>query len=257
MIILILTRGRVDKQITLSSIPDSLLPNTYIVCPASEVEAHVYKGRQCIAQPDHVRGISAKRQWLIENAKELFGETKLFMLDDDLSFNVRIAGTVKLRKFNHKEELREAFEHLYAMLDLYALVGVSTRQGNNNEPADYAENTRILRFFGMDTAKVGDAKFGRVELMEDYDFQLQLLRAGKKNYVLYKFCQDQPASGSVGGCSDYRTKELQELSAHKLKELHPEFVRVTMKQPKNGWEGMGERTDVTIYWKKAYKSYGG
>lgn len=248
--IFILTKNRIGKQVTLKNLPPSLLSRTFLVCPKSEAEVH---GHQTWYPPDEVTGVCKTRQWILDNAKAVFGVNKIFMLDDDLNFNIRIEGTTKLRKLKDPEELSLAFETLNTWLDTIPVVGMSTRQGNNTVQFSYADNTRILRFFGFNLHNVS-ARFDRQRVMEDFDFLLQMLRQGKPNRVLYTFTQDQPQSGSAGGCSDYRTAELQASCAHQLKASHPEFVTVTEKEVKKGWFEGGKRTDVIIYWKKAFAS---
>ena len=252
MKIFILTKNRVGKQLTLANLPLSLYKDTYLVCPKEEAEQHKH---QSWNPPDHVKGVCMTRQWIIENAENVFGEHKIFMLDDDLSFNIRIPASTKLRKIASDAELYQAFDLMYRWMDEIPVVGMSTRQGNNTVEEGWADNTRILRFFGINTREA-TARFDRLRVMEDYDFLLQMLRQGKQNRVLYLFSQDQPASGSAGGCSDYRTLELQAECANKLADLHPRFVKVVQKQPKTGWLDGQPRTDVTIYWKKAFKSSG-
>lgn len=248
----ILTRSRVGKQITLNNLPPSVQRQTFLVCPSNEQGQHAH---QHLCPPDTVRGVGPTRQWIVEYARQQ-GQRKIFMMDDDLNFNVRIGDeTTKLRKLTSSEELLPMFDTLLQWLDDYAAVGVSTRQGNNTVSAPYVENTRILRFFGINTASIESARFDRLEVMEDFDFLLQLLRVGKPNRVLYTYTQDQPMSGAAGGCSDYRTPEVQRVSAFRLQDKHPEFVQVTEKKVKKGWFGDdSSRTDVIIYWKKAYKS---
>lgn len=250
MKIFILTKNRVGKQVTLKNLPPSLLADTFLVCPQNEQGAH---GHPTWCPPDDVTGVCKTRQWILDHAESVFGDHKIFMLDDDLNFNVRIDGTTKLRKLDTPEELTEAFTLLDTWLDEIPVVGMSTRQGNNTNPKNYADNTRILRFFGFNLHQVS-ARFDRQRVMEDFDFLLQMLRQGKPNRVLYTFTQDQPQSGSPGGCSDYRTAELQAQCAHQLKASHPDFVTVTEKEVKKGWFDGGKRTDVIIYWKKAFAS---
>jgi len=70
--------------------------------------------------------------------------------------------------------------------------------------------------------------------------------------VLNKWVTNQHGSNLAGGCSHYRTQEVQEESARKLAELHPGLVSVVKKAAKN-W-GWAERTDVTVGWKKAFRA---
>ena len=96
--------------------------------------------------------------------------------------------------------------------------------------------------------------FGRIPVMEDFDITLQLLRRGYPNMILNHWVHNQGGSDTTGGCSTFRTPELQEKAANMLKEFHPNFVKVVEKETKTSWGGK-KRTDVTVYWKKAYKSY--
>ena len=61
-------------------------------------------------------------------------------------------------------------------------------------------------------------------------------------------------SNADGGCSSYRSLELQEKTSNKLKDKFPEFVTVVKKKTKTGWNNIGERVDVRIRWQKAYKT---
>ena len=72
------------------------------------------------------------------------------------------------------------------------------------------------------------------------------------NVCLNEWVHNQGGSGSAGGCSTYRTPEIQAEAAHKLHEHHRPFVKVVKKTTKTAWGG-GERTDVIVQWKKAYK----
>ena len=92
--------------------------------------------------------------------------------------------------------------------------------------------------------------FGRLEVMEDFDVALRLLRAGHDNVILNNWANNQAGSGKEGGCSHFRTPELHAACASKLASLHPGFVKVVQKTTKGAWGG-GTRTDVNIAWKKA------
>jgi hypothetical protein len=89
--------------------------------------------------------------------------------------------------------------------------------------------------------------------MEDFDVTLQLLRKGHRNAVLNQWAQDQGTSNAPGGCSTYRTPEVQAAGAYGLQKLHPDFVTVVDKETKQAWGG-GVRKDVRIAWKKALES---
>ncbi len=140
----------------------------------------------------------------------------------------------------------------------YALVGISARQGNNRQEDTRVFNTRMNNAYAMhcDTLRKNPIRWDRMPLMEDFDVTLQLLRLGYENAVLYEFAWNQSGgSSAAGGCSGYRTNEMQAQCAGRLKELHPDFVTVVTKKAKGGaWKGMEERKDVRMQWKKALAS---
>lgn len=258
MQIYIPSMGRASKQVTLRHIPAEFLPRTFLVVPVEEVE--FYK-TYC---PDPrlggilgcpAKGIGPTRQFIMEQAQVKF----VFMFDDDMYIYRRIGDTVKLAKAT-PFEVCELFTTMRQWLvDGYAHVGLSARQGNNHVAAPYkdltrmcnayAHNVEIFRHYGL--------RFDRTHFMEDFDLTLSLLELGFPNRVMFQFCWNQVGSNEGGGCSTYRTGERQAEAAHKLKELHGDVVRVVQKISKPGsgcWKGMKTRTDVVISWQKALKT---
>jgi hypothetical protein len=74
--------------------------------------------------------------------------------------------------------------------------------------------------------------------------------------VLNNWCNNQAEGSSAdGGCSTYRTPELQAQAARLLAELHAPYVKVVEKETKTAWGG-GTRTDVMIQWKRARHNAG-
>ena len=96
-------------------------------------------------------------------------------------------------------------------------------------------------------------KFTHAKYMSDFDVTLQLLRKGFPNLVLAHWCQNQGSSNAPGGCSATRTIESLREAAESLARRHTPFVKLVTKQTKTAWGG-GERTDVQVAWKKAFKS---
>lgn len=133
-------------------------------------------------------------------------------------------------------------------------VSISPRQANHQAGAGPAPvvqyNVRTLRFLAYQTAAFLAVKHGRVEVMEDFDVNLQILRRGGRNALAHYWAQDQRMTGTEGGCSTYRTHAVQEAAARKLAELHPDFVKLVEKVNKGGG-AFGTRMDVNIAWKKA------
>lgn len=247
MIIAIPTYGRPSKQATWDGLPKALRENTVLV--VQEREAHRYGKYPIRVLPSEIQTIGPTRQWILEN----MNDTKIVQVDDDFTICCRDAGSVKLHQATDQEKL-DLFERIDSALDEYSHVGVSARQGNNRVEEEEKEVARMTGFTAVNTKLIPEGvKYDRMEVQEDLDFTLQLLREGHKNLVLYRWCYNQPGSNTSGGCSSFRTMEVQARSARRLAELHPGFVKVVEKETKTSWNGQ-KRTDVTVYWKKAYES---
>lgn len=248
--IVINTLGRINNQITWRNLPEAIREYTYL--SVQKHEFHEYpKGYSLIMLPEEVKNLPQTRQWLIDTIQTRF----LLIMDDDLSFFTRRNGD---HKHLHKVGDADIFEMLSAMhfeCHHNPMVGISAREGNNRVEQDITYCTRSMRMFMLDLEKVRKvgARFDRTKTKEDMDMTLQLLRAGHKNAVFYKWANDHVSSNAPGGCALYRTLELMKEDAEVLAKLHPGFVKVVEKQTKTSWNGM-KRTDVIVQWKKAYMS---
>lgn len=243
---------------TLQQFDPALYPKIRIACTATDPSLPDY--RRLFDSTFRVfafgaSGIADKRRIIGEHVSDL----TFFMMDDDIRFfrrkspddyhlvGLSTGGTVQM--LDHVEQL---------LLGGYAAVGISAREGNNRLPYGLVENTRLMRAVGFRTDAFVASEHGRVEVMEDFDILLQLLRRGFKNCLLSQYAQDQRQTNAPGGCSIWRTHELHDRSARKLAELHPSLVSLRQKVNKTGGD-FGTRTEVTIAWKKAYaegQSYG-
>lgn len=243
--IFVVTYGRIGKQVTWRNLPPSVQQRATLLVDHREAVSH--GDIPVTVLPEGCHGIGAVRQWMIDNSPE-----KVIMLDDDLRFAVRREDDRKLLKQAAPVQLEEMFWHLENCLDSYPLVGVASREGANNCTDHLMHNTRVLRLlaYRADILRELDVRFDRVPVMEDFDVALQLLRHGHENLVLNEWAHNQEGSGKEGGCSTYRTMELQAQAAERLAELHPGLVRVVEKETKTAWGG-GRRKDVVVYWKKA------
>lgn len=88
----------------------------------------------------------------------------------------------------------------------------------------------------------------RAEAYCDYNLSLRLLREG---YLTAYFTMliIETALNNPGGCSDYRTLQLEEQGMEYILEKYPEFARASV--AKNWGKGV-ERKSATIQWKKAF-----
>lgn len=196
------------------------------------------------------KGIGKVRQHIID-----ISEGPVLMLDDDLSFFVRRDDDrTKLLKATPKD-ISAMIKRMESTLGRYAHAAIAVREGANRNTEPVIHNTRCLRALGYNATELKrlGVRFDRLPVMEDFDVALQLLRKGCPSLTLNDWAQDQGTSNAPGGCSTYRSREVQAKGARGLAKLHPDFVTVVTKETKGAWGG-GERTDVRIAWKKAYES---
>lgn len=246
MKIIIPTYRRVTNQSTFLSLPDSYkVKTTFVVDSVDAKNLKVRLGitdEQILIHPENVKSIAQKRAFIIE-----YFNGKILMLDDDLRFANRIAGTTKLEQAT-KATIEKYFKEIEDALDIYVHVGISARQGNNNLEEKWVKNTRMMYALGYWLPTVNEVcSLGRIETREDMDYTLQLLKAGYPNVVLSELCVDQKYN-SPGGASTERTVESSNRDAERLAELHPGIVKVVEKN----YEKSIPRKEVICYWKKAF-----
>lgn len=203
-------------------------------------------------------GIAATRHWIGQYARAV-EQDKFLMLDDDIRFLIRKSPEVWNLREAEPEEVTQMLGLVEKLLGKYGHVGISAREGQAHmglgDLESVSENTRTLRALAYRTDDFLSVEHGRVQVMEDFDVNLQLLRKGIPNANTVYFAQGQKMTNAPGGCSTYREHAVQEASAHKLAELHEGFVKTRQKANKTDKEGFGTRTEVTIQWKKAFASH--
>jgi len=247
------TRGRIswDKQVTLN---EFLLKSRYrpiLVCPRDEATTHRRHYNRIAVCP--MMGIGPTRQWILERASSDI----VLLVDDDMKFQYRPdQSSVQLQQCSDLNGMVQRC--IDTVLSGYIHGGMSARQGNNHVKGPHKDCCRNCNFHFLDRKKVlgTGARFDRLPVMEDFHFTLTLLTNGWPNRVLYDYCWNQ-RPGSIGGCSLYRTLELQSQAAHMLYKAFPQFVSVVKKHSKTGWSiHQGDRVDVRVQWAKAARAGG-
>lgn len=257
MKIYITTLGRVDNQMTL----DCLQKNGFRKPVALVVQSHEYE-KHCKAYPDYevlslpsrINNLGATRKFLI--CKHRPRKEKVVLLDDDLLFYWRPNSDDWHLRYPPPRKIDDIFDEVEERLEDYAHVSVSAREGNNRIPDYWMDNTRYMRFLAYNTRlfpRHTGVEIGRVDGMSDFDLNLQLLRAGCPSSTCFRYAQDQPGTQTPGGCSLNRTNKTHEEEIRKMVGWHGEFVKTRQKKNKTGGE-FGTRTELTIYWKKAFES---
>ncbi len=245
--IVIPTKGRIDRQITLQSLPRELRKRTTIVCPENEAVAlsYEYADVEIVVEP-YPMTIAQKRTWIVQEWSKC-GYNKIIMLDDDLTFATRISkNETGLRPIQGNELIPE-FERIEDKLGPeYPHVGFGSRQGNNHESGDWKSPARMQCTLGYYLPIVAKCRWDLVVLRSDYCMTLQLLLMGHPNAVWTGTVVDQRYD-TPGGCSTYRTTEMSNAEAEKLAALFPGYVSVRRKN----YKGSVPRLEVTCQWKKA------
>lgn len=251
-----LNRGP-ERQYTLRELGPKLVKkyNATVVCPPKEVGSFVKAGVQAMACS--AKGIAATRQWILDNSPD----PHVLMLDDDLSswsWRDEAEGldgdtSVRYRKATDAQRAQGMAE-VAKLLKRYGHGSIGHRLFANNRAAlDF--NTRQLRAlaYDRDLLKREGVKF-RIPVMEDFDVQLQLLKRGHECFQLNMLVQEQRGSNEDGGCSTYRTDEVQRKAAERLAQLHPDCVTVVVKEQKGNGTMWGSRTDVKVNWRRAIRA---
>lgn len=247
------TLGRINRQETAMALQAAGVP-FLLVCRKSEADALLKRGFYVCVEPENLpRGIGYTRQFIMDTHPG----NNVIMMDDDLSFARR-----GKRTDNPLYLTPCTNEDIRAMVNLisdhlnhgYAMVGISSREGNNRKVNEWSENTRIMRVFGIHKPSfiAAGCDFTAMKVMEDFDVTLTLLTHGYKNIEINTFTNNQPGSNMDGGCKEYRTLETQKEAAFALAAKYPGLVTPVEKETKGSWGG-GVRTDVRIAWKKAYQ----
>jgi TET-Associated Glycosyltransferase len=235
MKIFIPTYGRHDKQITSTLLSKAEIPHTLV----TEENPKIYNLTQyanIIRCPS--LHIGSMRQWIQDNTLT----SKLIMMDDDLTFRVRINNSFVR---SNPAQIQDMIHLINKLLDKYAHVGFVDEYMCNTRPHGYVIGGRYTNLLAYNRKLFPNPHpTYRIELNEEHDFNLQLTTQGLPPAILCDYTRStQPYA--PGGCSRYRTSTT-ELDSHKaLTKLWPELVRILpSKTGKSGYR-------VAISWKKA------
>lgn len=253
------TLARVGKQVTLSKLPPSIQEKVFLVCPSSEVKQHSVNA---IVLPCDVKGIAAKRDWIMQHARSN-GFKRIVMIDDDVVIqrrrNEKLPSGVNRIDNASPDEMIQAFKWLDDRLQKYAHASFAPRFLENGSAAMEVKGKRAMYLLGynVDIFFQVKAGFGKglppMAVMEDLNVTLQLLKAGYPNVLSLEWRVSHSASNAPGGCSTWRTVEIHNASAISLSQIHKPFVK--LRRADTLWKGQTEhRLEVTVQWRKAMEA---
>ena len=227
------------------------------------------EGIRLITMPKNIPSyLPSQRQWVIENAES----DHVFIMDDDLQFYKR-RDDLKLRVAT-THDVEDMMTAVRIHLMDTNMVSISSRYQNNLYPTEYKENARCSRCYTVDRHiflnklhctkcdSKGGFRYNPMEpfVHEDMWLVLHWFHNGYTNRQLYNYAQSDKGTNTKGGCSLYRTPDVQQESAFFVQEHFPDIIKVSRKITKGTWSGFdknqaGEnvRTDMTIQWAKAFK----
>lgn len=272
--LIIPTHGRVEKQITLQSLPEGLRKQTILVTSLADeakVLRKLYPANEVVVAKG-TTNIAQKRHWIMQN---IDGKV-LFMMDDDMAFFTRCAvkhrewtgsawvlrkpeGKVRLveRRYPDKDAgaITEAFQAMDDRITSHgpALICSGHRRHNDKQKEPWGANQRMMYAFGVDKAvyKRRKIRFDAVRVREDFHVVLSMLRAGEMGNTYHDLVVDTYGAFSAkGGCHDERSMELSDAQCFELQKLHPQFVKVVDRV----YKGSISRKEVVVAWKKAFES---
>jgi len=245
-IIIIPSRGRPTVP-TMSLIPKSYKPITYIAVRPDEEKMYRKNYDNLVVIPKTITNLSQKRQWLVEK----FDARYHIQLDDDFTGffykpDQEVFGGLERMD---KSQTKEMFDDVFDRLTRIPHVGICDRTRSARAMTMISRNTMIMQFLAYDTRaiKKSGAKFDDVILAQDKHMCLSLLEHGFKNIVLNYYSFTCMAYESPGGCSAYRTKELRHQQCEHFCSLH-KFAKVEQKT----YQKQGTISRLRIQWKKSF-----
>lgn len=251
MQIIIPTKGRVNRQLTVTWFSKAMRKRTSIVCPRREgfsLEA-LGEDLEIVRQPDPEWTIARKRKWILEEWQRR-GYEKIIMLDDDLRFATRVSDDDWHLREISGEELEKEFDRLEEKLGPeFPHVGFGTRQGNNQlEEVGWKSPGKMvysLAYYLPLVLKEADPFI--LETREDMILSLQLLLKGYPNAVYHTTVVDQREMMGRGGASSERTLERSDADAERMAQMFAGYVSVVNKKYKSSVP----RKEVIVQWKRA------
>lgn len=259
VIVVINSSNRAGKVRTHDLFPKEL--NWIVAVPIDQVEdyrAHYEKYTTVLGIPDNVpQYLPSQRQYVMESIHEKY--EYIWLMDDDLTFFRRKKGDTALKRCK-KKHIKKMLGTMCKHLTDVPMVGISTRLGNNREPEPYKDITRVTRCYALNRKVFNEvgATFAPFEpfVAEDFHMALCFLNKGHPNRVIYSYAQEDIGSNAEGGCSQYRTADVQRTTSFWMTDNHPEVTIKTKSSANWDIDGKGEknyRVDMIVQWKKAYK----
>jgi len=246
-----------NKKNPLSFMDSEMLESTIIFVRKEEAQNYKkvlekFKGLQLHILDSCVSNMGNTRDNILKYCYNKKYE-KILMIDDDIVFRKRTNNYTLQRVIQNKEMFNKMVYTLFKKCNKdIPLIGINHDAFNGCYELPYNMNTRIIQVFciHLPTLKENNITFMDCNLwtMTDYYFTLKLLTLGYKNMCINIYSRSDTMQ-TPGGCSEYRTKEMEEQSAKTLKKLFPDFISLYYKQS-GTWDI--SRIAIRVKWQKAF-----
>jgi hypothetical protein len=264
--IAIITRGRIDEQRTLRQMSPEVRKYVTLYVHPGEKSQHEKnwggKVHDIVDCPKEAKNIGEIREWVAWNAPN----GKVIFADDDLKFCVRKKDykspkTMIPKNYTPEEILEhqtDMFNWMWKTLDEpdIGVVSVPQRQYNLPNTPFLERDKRFYSFWGLNVEKYTDERndvfMSQWPIKEDFIVGIAMRQMGYHIAINNGYAWDSWDSNHAGGCSNYRTIQMQNDIAKRMAEKWPDFVSIKVRNNKHwGGEFEGkESLDVTIKWSK-------
>lgn len=205
-----------------------------------------------VAQPSDVKTIGAKREWIY---RELSTDVDwAWQLDDDLRFKICVKddvdGGLRFRKPN--VDWGEVLSNIQERPNKHNTISVLGIGTSFMAPkGGWREDYHLGFAFGFRRDSRAALRMNRLDVFEDIDYTLQMLRGGHKIAVCYDVVVDQVKADAPGGVTGERTEETIRRDLQRLMDYHPGIVTEKPRKP-----GAHPAAITRVSWAKAAKEGG-
>lgn len=222
MLLIVATRSRPKKQLTLDALDAAgLLNQTVVVGTGPEDKPVNWRGEFLTSGTNN---LTDKRNWILDH----FGpREKMVVFDDDLRFSTLNLETGKYAK-STPEQFRYGLERVWEILDRYPLVGCLPKFiARGIPPSEVQVNGKVFHMLATNFSLVkGDCPRWDGIVHQDTEMNIQLLYRGY-NPALYTHMAHDDIPGKPGGCSIYRDAKMEARVTMDLIRKYPGFVTMT------------------------------
>jgi hypothetical protein len=238
------TRGRPDRQ-PLADMLTRFDIDFTLVCSKDDPTLSEYLARwpKCIWKVT-ADGITAKRQKILA-CDDI--DDRFVMMDDDLRFYQRDPDGKRFHIVEHAFQMRMLLRAIDENLMEAAHVGLSDKYMAQMKPRGLVRRGRYNQVLGYNRALFPDPmpRF-RTITNQEHDMHLQLAAAGLAPVILTEWSKDATYYAK-GGCSLWRTPEVEKQGFEQLRDNFPDLVTI-VPHPKN-ISGLA----IRVKWAKAVK----